>query len=347
MKIRTTLADVAREAGVSKTTASMVVNGKGQKNIPGPTRARVLSAANKLHFRPHGVARALSRRRADVLGVVCSVAPFRDLAEHPFEQTLLAAVFHHALERGYNPLIYGQPSETATREELSRYSDGRSDAFILLYPQLDSPLLGYLHSQDIPTVTLCTRDNSPAGRWTDCDSDTGIRAAIEHLAELGHRRIAYLIGPPEQDCVQFRICAFKSSMESLGLSARVEWIIPYRWSAEKTGAQMDALLAAPERPTALLLWYDFAVEHVYQAARERGLRIPEDLSVVGFDDSLPARVASPALTTIRQDPNQMGKAAVDLAIAALLPHQNEQSSRSTLCSVELILRQSTSPPGGA
>src|SRR5689334_17304073 len=134
MNKRSTLADVARAANVSKTTASMALNGKGLDKIPHATRARVLAAADELQFRPHAVARALVRRRADVLGIVCTVNPFVELAHHAFEHALLSAVFYHALERGYNPMIYGVPEEGAEEDVFRRYADGRSDAFVLLYP---------------------------------------------------------------------------------------------------------------------------------------------------------------------------------------------------------------------
>ena len=165
MEKRPTLADVAREARVSKTTASLALNGKGLNKIPAATRSRVLAAADALRFRPHGVARALVRRRADTLGVVCTVHPFVELAHHAFEHALLSAVFHYALERGYNPMIYASPADEASEYDFRRYADGRSDAFVLLYPPPNSGLPDYMERMGIPAVALCARRPGAGWRW--------------------------------------------------------------------------------------------------------------------------------------------------------------------------------------
>jgi DNA-binding LacI/PurR family transcriptional regulator len=345
MKHHPTLADVARAAGVSKTTASMALNGKGLTKIPDATRERVLNAAGTLQYRPHGLARALTRRRADVLGVVCKVSPFIERAHHAFEQGLLSAIFGRALERGYNPLIYGYPPDGAGDREILRYADGRSDAFILLNPPTGSDLVRYLHGAGTPTVTVLSRDTDPRGRWVDSDHEGGIRASVAHLADLGHRRIAYLIGPRTEDVVNRRVTAFCEALDERGLPARADWILPHTWDVVGTGEHLDRLLADPHPPTAILTWYDTAAEDLFRAARMRGLRIPEDLSVIGFDDMPAARSMVPALTTVRQDPDMVGKAAVDLALDALCEPNTPGKMRQVVCPVELVVRQSTSVPG--
>ena len=195
MSKRPTLADVAKAANVSVTTASLALNGKATDKIPLSTRKRVYAAAETLNFRPNGVARALVRQRADVLGVVCTLNPFVELAHHSFEQALLSALFYHALEVGYNPMIYGVPPADAEDNLFPRYADGRSDAFVLLYPPPTSLLLTRLPQLGIPVVSVCCRVEGV--RWVDSDHESGIRAALAHLIALGHRRIAYLTGPDD------------------------------------------------------------------------------------------------------------------------------------------------------
>src|SRR5687768_8968253 len=134
---RATLADVAHHAGVSKTTASLALNGKGRGSIPESTRDRVIDAARTLHFRPHGLARALTRRKADVIGVVCRISPFVERSHHAFEHGLLSTIFCRALMHGYNPMIYGLP-EGADEQELARFTDGRSDGFVLINPPVSN-----------------------------------------------------------------------------------------------------------------------------------------------------------------------------------------------------------------
>ncbi|HLV80319.1 MAG TPA: LacI family DNA-binding transcriptional regulator [Chthonomonadaceae bacterium] len=346
MKPRATLADVARSAGVSKTTASLVLNGKGLSNISEETRHRVVTAAAALHFRPHGVARALTRRRADVLGIVCSMDPFvEQVHHHEFEHNLLSAIFSRTIERGYNPLIYGYPPPEAGPERLLRYADGRSDAFILIFPPAGCALLKRLHALAIPAVAVMNRQAHPEALWVDSDHEAGIQALVGHLAELGHRRIAYLTGPPQEEAVLARVAAFRTALQERGLPVREEWITPYLWDAEQTYRTLKRLLCAPERPTALLTWYDFAAGDVYLAARRLQLRIPEDLSVVGFDDTLSATMLSPALTTVRQDPEGMGRLAVDMALQSLAEEMPPAHAQTAVSPVQLVARESTSSPG--
>src|SRR5579884_3149884 len=272
MKQRATLADVARSAGVSKTTASLVLNGKGEANISEETRQRVATAAAALHFRPHGVARALTRRRADVLGIVCAIDPFvEQVHHHEFEHTLLSAIFSRAMERGYNPLIYNYPPLDAGPERLLRYADGRSDAFILIFPPAECILLTRLHALAIPAVAVMSRETHAEALWVDSDHEAGIQALVGHLAELGHQKIAYLTGPPEEEAVAARVAAFRKALTERGLPVREEWIEPYLWDTEETHNTLKRLLCQPDRPTALLTWYDFAAGDVYLAARQLNL----------------------------------------------------------------------------
>jgi DNA-binding LacI/PurR family transcriptional regulator len=340
---RSTLADVAVAAGVSKTTASLALNGKAQGSIPGPTRDRVLAAAGALSFRPDAAARALVRRSAEVLGVVCSFDPFVDLSHHAFDQGLLAAVFHRTLRRGYNPMMYTFPPDGADERELLRYADGRSDAFVLLYPPLDSPLLHHLHKLGMPTVTLCCRDPEPKARWVDSDNEAGIRLAIKHLTDLGHRRIAYLYTKTNVGNRDARVAAFKAATTESGSGIEKSWVCQHEWSVDGSAAIMKDLMSHTDPPTAILVWNDVAAEVVYLAARRLDLRIPEDLSVVGFDDTPSARMADPSLTTIRQDLALMGEAAADLALDALLDEGERSNNWNVVCPVELIVRQSTGP----
>jgi LacI family transcriptional regulator len=338
---RSTLADVAVAAGVSKTTASLALNGKALGSIPRSTRDRVFAAAGALEFRPHAAARALVRRRAEVLGVVCSFDPFVDLAHHAFDQGLLAAVFHRALQRGYNPMMYTFPPEGAEERELLRYADGRSDAFVLLYPPLDSPLLHYLHKLGMPTVTLCCRDTEPRASWVDSDNEAGIRLAIEHLKALGHRRIAYLYTGTNFGNRDARLRAFNLATNAPGSGIEKAWNCRHEWSVDGSVQLLKDLFSQPEQPSAILAWNDVAAEDVYVAARKLRLRIPEDLSVIGFDDTPTARMAMPALTTVRQNLALMGEAAADLALDALLDEEHRVNPRTVVSPVELVIRQST------
>lgn len=340
MAKRTTLADVAQAASVSKTTASLALNGKANDKIPASTRQRVLAAADALQFRPHGVARALVRRRADVLGVVCTLNPFVELAHHAFEQALLSALFHHVLERGYNPMIYGVPPTDADDRVLARYADGRSDGFILLYPEPESALVQRLYRMGIPVVALCCR--AEGIYWVDSDHTDGIRMAVNHLVGLGHRRIGYLVAPDVDRNTHIRVLAFRQALQEHGLSLPEDWVVFYEGKEAASEARIARLCAEPEPPTALLTWNDFAACEVYQSLHRLGVRVPEDISIVGFDDIPAARTLVPALTTVRQDVVQMARMAADLAVRALSGSATPETY-GIACPVELVLRYSTAP----
>src|SRR5687767_8254309 len=234
---RPTLADVAIQAGVSKTTASLALNGKGRGSIPDSTRERVLAAAQTLRFRPHGLARALTRRRADVLGVVCRISPFIERSHHAFEHGLLSTIFCRSLQHGYNPMIYGLP-EDSDDSELTRFTDGRSDAYILINPPLDSPLPGFLQRERTPFVMICRRSDQSGALWVDSEHEDGIEAILAHLAELGHQRIAYLTGPPgEENCVA-RVGAFRRAMANRNFTVNDDWVVPFTWNASNARHHM-------------------------------------------------------------------------------------------------------------
>lgn len=343
MRKRSTLADVAIKAGVSKTTVSLTLNGKGAESIPRATRDRVMAAAGELQFRPHAAARALVRRRAEVLGVVCTFDPFLDLAHHAFDHGLLASVFHSALQRGYNPMMYRFPPDGADERVLLRYADGRSDAFVLLYPPLDSPLMHRLQKLGMPMVTVCCRPPDPKARWVDSDNDSGIRMAIRHLKGLGHRRMAYFYTGTQYGNRNDRVNSFLASTREPGSGIDKTWVWEHDWTEAGSVELLRKLLAEPDPPTAILVWNDVAAENVYFAAHRLGVRIPEDMSVVGFDDTPTARMAMPGLTTVRQNLTMMGKAAADLALDALDDEPVMPGCTSVICPVALVVRESTGP----
>lgn len=341
MSRRITLADVARAASVSKTTASMALNGKGMGKIPASTRQRVQSAADALQFRPHGVARALARRRADAIGVVCTLNPFVELAHHAFEQALLSALFYHALECGYNPMIYGAPPVEAGEDLLARYADGRCDGFVLLYPEPDSTLLRRLTQAGIPVVAICRPVEEAS--WVDSDHAGGIRLALNHLIESGHRRIGYLIDPGVDRDSHVRVLAFRRAFQDCKLPLREDWIVAAETGEAFFEEKLTRLFASLEAPTALVTWNDSTAFEVYRVLRKLGLRIPEDVSIIGFDDIAAARTLVPALTTVRQDVVRMARMAVDIVVSALSENAT-LTQTSVVCPVELIVRQSTAPP---
>src|SRR5262249_50807488 len=149
--------------------------------------------------------------------------------------------FHRALERGYNPLMYTFPREGAEERELLRYADGRSDAFVLLWPPLGSPLLSHLQKLAMPTVTVCSRPNHPRARWVDSDNEAGIRMAIEHVKRLGHRRLAYLHTGNEVGNKVDRLQAFVAATSEPNSGVEKTFLLEHDWSPEGTTALLKKI----------------------------------------------------------------------------------------------------------
>jgi LacI family transcriptional regulator len=345
MRVRPTLADVAKAAGVSKTTASLSLNGREVRNVSTETQRRIHSVALELGFQPHALARALSRRRADVIGVVGAIDPFVHESHHLFEHGVLTSIFRRTLECGLNPLVYRLPSLQADASSLATYTDGRSDGFILLNPPADCPLTTHLHEANIPAVTICYRNPLAGGLWVDSDNEAGIEMLLNHLVSLGHRKIGYFVGPGREGNAVARRTAFRGTLQSLGIAVNERWIVRFLWDFDCTLELVDQMFATDDHPTALLAWNDYAAEHICRALQIRGFRVPEDVSVAGFDDTPKALLADPPLTTIRQDLALLGHSAVDLAMQAI-EGDGTQKFRPVTCPVELVVRNSTGPITG-
>jgi LacI family transcriptional regulator len=189
----------------------------------------------------------------------------------------------------------------------------------------------------IDPVTLATTELTSIGST----NFAGGLAATRHLIDLGHRRIAYVGGPVTSACNQARLQGYRAALESAGLSAPAEYVRHGNFMHEDGLVQGGAVLDLAEPPTAVFAGSDETAAGVLEAARERGLRIPEDLSVVGFDDTEVARLSSPALTTVRQPLGDMGKVALRTALR--LADDEEIDSHHVELATELVVRQSTGP----
>jgi LacI family transcriptional regulator len=231
----------------------------------------------------------------------------------------------------------GRPSAWAS--ELA--AAGRR-AVITVVDELTSADLSALSRAGLPLVVI-DPVNLPHVDVTSVGSTnfTGGLSATQHLLDLGHRRIAYLGGPATSACNQARMHGYRAAMDAAGLPVPPEFVRHGGFLHEDGLVQGGALLDLDERPTAVFAGSDETAVGVLEAARARGLRIPEDLSVVGFDDTELARLSSPALTTVRQPLQEMGKVA--LRTAMRLAADEEVESHHVELATELVVRQSTAP----
>jgi DNA-binding LacI/PurR family transcriptional regulator len=340
MPRRVTSHDVAERAGVSRTTVSLVLNGRAV-SIPEATRHRVHEVAARLGYRPNATARALARGQTDVFGIVLYEDPYADRASYSVLRSLLESLLHAVLRTGRNPMLFanlaGRPID------LAAYGDGRADAFLLLAPRDEDPLVGYLATNRVPFVALARRiEPVGAGSWIDIDNDRGVAAAVEHLAAVGHRRIAHLAGQQENPTARARREAFQREMRQRGLTIPDAYLRVGRFTARGGEDAATELLSLPERPTAIFAANDNMAMGAYRAARRLGLNIPDDLSIVGFDDAEYAPALDPPLTTVRFPRQEMAEGAAELLNDLI--HHPERPHQPRMLPTELVVRSSVAPP---
>jgi LacI family transcriptional regulator len=331
---RTTLAAVAAEAGVSLPTVSKVVNGR--PDVAPATRARVERLLGKLNYTRPGPRRS---RRAGLIDLV-----FTGL-DSPWAVEILRGVADWCAGHGLAPAVsavrHGGARPAGWTGALASHE---TDGVILVTAELSSAELARLRAGRIPLVVVDPVNlPDPALPSVGATNWAGGIAATEHLLSLGHRRIGVLTGPPGYLCSRARADGYRSALEQAGLPADAALVRHGDFQHEGGFRCGGELLDLADPPTAIFAGSDQQALGVYEAARQRGLRVPEELSVVGFDDLPAARWVSPPLTTVRQPLAEMGGVAAEM-LGDLITGTPLRSQRVEL-STQLVIRDSTAGPG--
>lgn len=331
-----TLREVAEEAGVSPTAVSRYLNRRLE--LPQATRARIDAAIAKLDYRPNLMARRLSTGRTEAISLVMP-----DIA-NPFFAELAAAVERHARAKGYAVYIsstQGQPDNEV--DAIRRMADSHVDGLIMSTNRVDDgTLASLLAGRD--NVVLLDEDIPGVGvPRIFVENEAGSYAATRHLIEMGHTDIALIGGPPRLMSVHERLAGFSHAMAESHLVERPGWVLLGDYTREHGMAAASILMEAAHRPTAILACSDYIALGVGQAVRRYGLSIPDDLSLVGFDDMAFAELIHPPLTTVRQPVGEMGRLAVQ-HLLSLLDGQRPPPPTETRLPVQLVSRHSVAPP---
>ncbi|KAA2252213.1 LacI family transcriptional regulator [Solihabitans fulvus] len=329
---RVTIRDVAARAGVSIATVSKVINQR--YGVAEETNARVLAVIEELGYEASLVAQSLRNRRTNVIGILVA-----DL--EPFSTELLKGTADAIRGTGYELVIYSAGGRTSDhvgweRRYLSRLSGTLIDGAVLVTPTVtdvryDAPIVAvdpHTGPSDLPTI--------------DSDNLHGARLATEHLLGLGHRRIGMLTGRPDLQSAQLREQGYRAAMHDAGVPVEPELVQEGAYDPEIAVDAARRLLAGPLRPTAVFAANDLSAIAAIDVARDLGLRVPEDLSVVGFDNVPESALCTPPLTTVNQPIRQMGQRAVELLIQLIRDGQ-VPSTHITLAT-KLVVRRSTHSP---
>lgn len=334
---RTTLAQIAAFAGVSVPTVSKVVNGRD--DVAPDTRALVEELLRRHGYVPPSMRRAPSPPATTNTVELLIRGPFTGYIAEVIDGVVRAgaetgtAVVVGSLDGHREPGV--GPREWAER----MVADGRAGV-VVVTGRLTPAHIGALRTVGVPLVVIDPLD-TPSAEVTSVGSTNfaGGLSACRHLIELGHTRIAYVGGPPDSGCNQARLHGYRAALESAGIPGAPELVLSEEFRYEFGRHAGDWLLDLPEPPTAVVGGSDTIAIGVIEAARLRGLRIPDDLSVTGFDDTELATVASPPLTVIRQPLREMGRVALKSVLQ--LAEGRPLDSHHVELATELVVRGTT------
>lgn len=334
-----TLNTLARELGLAKSTVSRALN--GYPDIAEQTRKRVRSAADRCGYRPSSTARNLKRGRVDTVGVVLT-GEGPDIASPFFIQFLRGVT--RALDReGLDLMVATAPGPGRWRETYDRLIASRKvDGFIVTRIETRDPRVAYLRQRGVPFVTHGRTENPSQFAWFDMDNRRAFREATERLAAFGHRRIGLIAAPGAFNFARERLNGYREARDALGLEAEPGLIRRAGLHAGDGRAAAEALMAMARPPTALLCVRDEVAIGATSAITARGLRVGQDLSVIGYDDVPHAEFISPPLTTYSQESEAAGVRVSELLVQRMRGVRAKDLQE--LRPAKLIERASDGPP---
>lgn len=331
MKIK----DVAKAAGVSTATVSHVIN--HTRFVSEETKQKVLAVIDSCNYTPNAHARTLASGRSSTLGLIVS-----DIA-NPFFPEIIKSIQEQAIEHGYDVTLANtnyDPKRTVSC--VQRLIEQRVGGVAIMTSEMDLELTRRLAARKVSVVFLDVGTVGPHESNINVNYEKGIRQGVEHLLALGHRHIAYISGPSNLKSAERRRRAFTRTMKKYDDSLHTTPLI-FEGDFHTTGGQRAAaeILRLTPRPTAILSANDLMAIGALRELKSAGLRVPQDISVIGFDDIPFAALADPPLTTIAIPAAEIGRAAVDALLHTISAEDN--IGREIRVSTRLIVRESTGP----
>lgn len=333
-----TIRDVAKLAGTSASAVSATLNGKnGTIRVGAATRERIYSAAAQLGYVSNPIAKSLATGKSRVIGLML---PYADafVDQNPFCAQVMNGVLCEAVARHYNLMLYTAAAGNEL-DQLAPVVDLRIAGLVLVMPPRESGFYQACERQGIPHVSI-VREPEEDDWVVNCDDFRGGQLAAEHLIELGHRRIGHLAGNPDVSTSGAREAGFRSAMAAAGLDVPDESVVVagFDWRMGVTGMTRLLDLPAEQRPTAVFCANDLCAEGAIRAIHARGLEVPNDVAVVGFDDTWFASMVRPALTSVKMPIQEMGGLAARMVIDRI--EQQPILSKQPVLPVSLTVRHS-------
>ena len=333
---RPTISDVARRAGVSTATVSRVLAGIGRSRPE--TASAVYAAAEALGYRPSGVARSLRMQRTRTLGLIVSDV------QNPFFPELVRAADDAARAIDYSILLGSAAfDEERAVHYLNLMVDRRVDGMIVASSQISDASWTWLIASPVPVIVVNSEPPDARVAAISSDNEGGSRRAVEHLVELGHRRIGYIRGPQSFTAARPRLAGFQAACAEAGLDPADTPVVRSDGQVENGELVTAQLLEDAPGLTALAAYNDLTAIGALRALRRAGRRVPQEISVIGFDDIAAASWVVPGLTTISQQKAEMGRLAVDYLARTLDAGDDPPAPEVIRLPTELRVRESTGP----
>ena len=324
-------------------TVSRVLN--DYPDVSPVTRERVWEGIRKERFVPDRTARSLVTGRSQVIGIILETGIGHPDLQHPFFQEVLDGLKRTAAASGYDLLLFSTDVSgpgPGLRSHLSRMRHHRVDGVVLMGADRQDPRIEEVVGSGAPCMAVDLDVRGDRAGYVTSDNVQGAALAVRHLHDLGHRRIAVIGGTAETKPGADRSLGFRTEMDRLGLGPRPDYVRHGDFYPDSGQAAMAALLDLPEPPTAVVVAADLMAAGAIQAIVDRGLRAPDDVAVVGFDDIQIAALLQPPLTTIRQDKRGLG-AAAGQELIRMIADPALKAPVITL-PVELVVRESSGDP---
>jgi len=330
---RATLKDVALAAGVSQSTTSRALSGEGY--VAPAVRERVRAAADRLGYVPHAMARSLRQQTSRSIGVVVS-----DLRT-TFYADLAAGVAARARAQGYTMMLVDDQGSAEDELSAARAFVSTRSAGVIVTP-VSADVSSYLVAQSIPLVEVDRQFSPDSCDAVVIDNRRAARRVTEHLLALGHRRIALLIDETEWTTGADRSHGYLQALAAAGLPAEPQLLVPVSWDGGGAREAAVDLLAQRDRPTAVFAANDVLAEGLWRAVNDLGLRVPDDVSLVSFDDARWMSMVHPGVTAVARDVVALGVAAVDRLLDRIA--RPEEAPQTVTLEAQILPRGSTAAP---
>jgi LacI family transcriptional regulator len=328
-----TLEDIAHLSGVSRSTVSRVIN--GDPNVNDVTRNKVQEIIQKMNFQPNLAARGLAAGSTKVIGLVIPVG-ISSIFSDPYFPIVIQGVSSACNHFGYSIMLW-LPEPKYERKTMSQILyNGLIDGVIVSSMVMDDPLIDRLCESKHPFITIGRHPTNEKINYVDVDNRSGAYQGVSYAFRTGHKRVALISGPHKTIAGQDRYQGYLDALQERGLPLMPELVVEGEFSDVSGYQAMIRLL--PQRPDAVFVASDAMAFAAMRAIQEAGLRIPEDIAVIGFDDIPPAATSKPPLTTVRQPILRTGRTAAEMLID-MIEHPNPQPRRVVL-PTELVIRSS-------